>query len=51
MQLRIYKTYGVNTIADIKENPYRLADDISGIGFKMSDRIALSMGISYRFRI
>ncbi|MGB7605805.1 MAG: ATP-dependent RecD-like DNA helicase [Lutisporaceae bacterium] len=42
--VRIYKTYGINTIADIKENPYRLADDISGIGFKMSDRIALSMG-------
>lgn len=42
--VRIYKAYGVNTIADIKENPYRLADDISGIGFKMSDRIALSMG-------
>lgn len=42
--VRIYKAYGVNTIADIKENPYRLADDISGIGFKMADRIALSMG-------
>lgn len=42
--VRIYKAYGANTIAIIKENPYKLADDISGVGFKMSDRIALSMG-------
>jgi exodeoxyribonuclease V alpha subunit len=43
--VKIYKTYGANTIAVIKQNPYKLADDIFGIGFKMSDRIALSMGI------
>lgn len=43
--VKIYKAYGVNTIAEIKENPYKLADDIFGIGFKMSDRIALNMGI------
>ncbi|OGO77299.1 MAG: AAA family ATPase [Clostridiales bacterium GWB2_37_7] len=43
--VKIYKTYGANTIAEIKENPYKLADDIFGIGFKMSDRIALAMGI------
>lgn len=42
--VKIFKNYGANTIAVIKENPYKLADDISGIGFKMSDRIALSMG-------
>lgn len=44
--VKIYKAYGANTIEAIKENPYKLADDIAGIGFKMSDRIALAMGIS-----
>ncbi|HOS69141.1 MAG TPA: ATP-dependent RecD-like DNA helicase [Bacillota bacterium] len=44
--VRIYKTYGENTIKEIKENPYKLADDIFGIGFKMADRIAMSMGVS-----
>lgn len=44
--VRIYKTYGANTINEIKDNPYKLADDIFGIGFKMADRVALSMGIS-----
>ncbi|MDF2521330.1 MAG: ATP-dependent RecD-like helicase [Clostridia bacterium] len=44
--VRIYKTYGANTVAEIKENPYKLADDVLGIGFKMADRIALSMGTS-----
>jgi len=43
--VRIYKTYGANTISEIKENPYKLADDIFGIGFKMADKVALSMGI------
>ncbi len=45
--VRIYKAYGQATIAEIKENPYKLADDIFGIGFKMSDRVALTMGISH----
>lgn len=44
--VRIYKTYGADTIAEIKENPYKLADDVFGIGFKMADGVALSMGIS-----
>lgn len=44
--VRIYKAYGENTINEIKENPYKLADDIFGIGFKMADRIAMSMGVS-----
>ncbi len=43
--VKIYKAYGANTIEAIRENPYKLADDIAGIGFKMSDRIALAMGI------
>jgi exodeoxyribonuclease V alpha subunit len=44
--VRIYKNYGVNTIKEIKENPYKLADDIFGIGFKMADKVALTMGVS-----
>lgn len=43
--VRIYKTYGAETIKVIRENPYNLAEDVFGIGFKMADRIALSMGI------
>ncbi len=45
--VRIYKTYGASTISEIKENPYKLADDIFGIGFKMADKVALTMGISH----
>lgn len=44
--VRIYKKYGVDSIRKVKENPYRLADDIAGIGFKMADTIALNMGYS-----
>ncbi|WP_058485999.1 SF1B family DNA helicase RecD2 [Defluviitalea phaphyphila] len=44
--LKIYKQYGENTINIIKNNPYRLAEDIFGIGFKMADRIAQNIGIS-----
>ncbi len=44
--VRIYKTYGADTIKEIKDNPYKLADDVFGIGFKMADKVALSMGIS-----
>ncbi len=43
--VRIYKTYGADTIKVIRENPYNLAEDVFGIGFKMADRIALTMGI------
>ena len=42
---RIYKTYGNNAVAAVQENPYRLAHDIHGIGFKTADRIAMSLGI------
>lgn len=44
--IKIYKKYGDRTMNLIKENPYRLADDISGIGFKMADEIAKNMGVS-----
>lgn len=43
--VRIYKTYGADAIGVIKENPYRLARDIRGIGFVSADRIASSLGI------
>ncbi len=42
---KIYKTYGQNSIAVLTENPYRLADDIWGVGFKMADQIAQAIGI------
>ncbi|MGI6008230.1 MAG: ATP-dependent RecD-like DNA helicase [Ruminococcus sp.] len=42
---KIYKTYGGDSIAVVKENPYRLADDIWGIGFKTADMIAEKLGI------
>ena len=41
---KIYKAYGKESIDKVKENPYRLADDIWGIGFKTADSIAMNMG-------
>lgn len=43
---RIYRTYGSNAVAQVRENPYRLSQDITGIGFKTADRIAANVGIS-----
>jgi exodeoxyribonuclease V alpha subunit len=43
---RIYKTYGVNAIAVITENPYQLARDIRGIGFASADRVAERLGLA-----
>ncbi len=43
--VRIYRTYGHESIAKIKENPYQLADDIRGIGFKTADELAAQLGI------
>ena len=43
--VKIYKEYKEKTIEYIKENPYRLADDIFGIGFKTADKIAQKLGI------
>lgn len=43
--IKIYKQYGKESIAVINQNPYKLADDIWGIGFKMADTIAQHMGI------
>ncbi len=41
---RIYRQYGNESIAKMKENPFRLADDIWGIGFKTADGIAQKLG-------
>jgi exodeoxyribonuclease V alpha subunit len=43
--VRIYKTYGPGAIQVMTENPYRLARDIRGIGFKTADAIAMKLGI------
>jgi len=43
--MRIYKQYGDQAIAVVRENPYRLCHEVWGIGFKTADRIALSIGI------
>src|SRR4051794_5362441 len=43
--VRIFKTYGADSIQIMSENPYRLARDISGIGFKTADAIAMRLGI------
>ncbi len=43
--VRIYKVYGAEAMEKVKENPYRLAVDIFGIGFKSADRIAGNLGI------
>ncbi len=43
--VRIYKTYGNDAVARVSENPYRLALDIHGIGFKTADVIAQKLGI------
>lgn len=41
---KIYKTYGNDSIEIVKSNPYKLADDIWGIGFKTADSIAAKLG-------
>ena len=45
LAVKIYDTYGMNIYQVMKENPYRLAEDIHGIGFKMADEIAAKIGI------
>ncbi len=52
--VKIYSQYGQNIYQIIKENPYQMADDISGIGFRIADEIASRVGIhtdsDYRIR-
>ncbi len=44
---RIFRQYGTDAIAIVKRNPYRLCEDVWGIGFKTADGIALSVGIPH----
>ena len=49
--VRIFKTYGADAVQVMSENPYRLARDIRGIGFKTADAIAMKLGIDKRAMI
>ncbi|HIJ65681.1 MAG TPA: ATP-dependent RecD-like DNA helicase [Candidatus Hydrogenedentes bacterium] len=44
--VKIYKRYGDSAVAVLRENPYRLAEDIVGIAFKKADAIAANLGIA-----
>jgi exodeoxyribonuclease V alpha subunit len=44
--VKIYKRYGDASVAVLRENPYRLAEDIAGIAFKSADKIAEQLGIA-----
>ncbi|MCI8544240.1 SF1B family DNA helicase RecD2 [Acetatifactor aquisgranensis] len=54
LAVKIYETYGANLYGVMKENPYRLAEDIHGIGFRLADELAEKIGIhtdsDYRIR-
>ncbi|MCI8463065.1 MAG: ATP-dependent RecD-like DNA helicase [Lachnospiraceae bacterium] len=54
MAVKIYETYGMELYGILKENPYRLAEDIKGIGFRLADELAARLGIrtdsEYRIR-
>ena len=43
--VKIFKTYGRKALAVVKSNPYQLAEDIWGVGFRIADSIALSLGV------
>lgn len=44
--VRIYKTYGDNAVSLVRENPYRLAADIWGVGFRTADELAARLGVA-----
>ncbi|MBR3502913.1 MAG: ATP-dependent RecD-like DNA helicase [Clostridia bacterium] len=46
LSMKIYRRFGDRTQEILKSNPYRLVDDVPGVGFKTADRIALSIGIA-----
>lgn len=54
LAVKIYDTYGIGLYGVMRENPYKLAEDISGVGFKIADEIAEKIGIhtdsDYRIR-
>ncbi len=54
LAIKIYKEYGLDTYKVLQENPYKMAEDITGVGFKIADEIAKKTGIKtdsdYRIR-
>lgn len=46
LALKIFRQYGNDTVAKVKSNPYRLIEDVDGVGFLTADRIARDMGIA-----
>jgi len=54
LAVKIYDTYGIGLYGVMRENPYKLAEDINGVGFKIADEIAEKIGIhtdsDYRIR-
>ena len=46
LAMKIYQVYGKDVYAVLRENPYRLAEDVPGVGFRRADEIAATMGIS-----
>lgn len=53
LAMRIYKRYGHDAIRTVEKNPYVLADEMVGVGFKQADQIAMKMGVDFHspFRI
>ena len=55
LAVKIYNTYGQEVYSILKENPYRMADDVDGVGFRTADEIASRVGIrtdsDFRIRI
>jgi exodeoxyribonuclease V alpha subunit len=49
LSLKIYRAFGAETVARVKENPYCLAEEVYGVGFVLADRIAATLGISGDF--
>ena len=45
LAIKIYEKYGMNMYSVLRENPYQLAEDINGVGFKIADEIAVMIGI------
>ena len=45
LAVKIYQKYGLGTYSVLEENPYKLADDIEGVGFRTADEIASRIGI------
>ena len=51
LAVKIYNTYGTEMYSVMRENPYRLAEDVSGVGFRIADEIAGRIGIHTDYRI